>query len=52
VFLGLEDRELFDLGDEKVRIGRGRGVFKSKESELEDVEITEAFLLRSANVGG
>jgi len=39
---------LWVLGDEKFRVGRRDG----KQSELaEDVEMTEAFLLRSANVG-
>ena len=42
-------------GEEKVRIGRGRtGVCTVKsevELELEDDEMTEAFLLRSARVG-
>jgi hypothetical protein len=33
-----------------VRIGRGGGTNEGEESELE-VEITEAFLLRSARVG-
>jgi hypothetical protein len=39
-----------------LRIGRGRGVLNRRdgpESELDsDVEITEAFLLRAANVAG
>lgn len=45
---------LRERGEEKVRIGRGRGVFKTREDvelELEDDEMTEAFLLRSARVG-
>ena len=46
--LGLRER-----GEEKVRIGRGRtGMTKDEEEdELELVEITEAFLERSASVG-
>lgn len=42
---------LRDRGDEKVRSGLGRGVFSKRslaELELEDEDITEAFLLRSA----
>ena len=42
-------------GDEKVRIGRGRAggcmVTSEVELELEDEDMTEAFLLRSASVG-
>lgn len=51
--IGLEG--LAERGDEKVRKGRGRtGVARSlrspstTESELEDEEITEAFLLNAA----
>jgi hypothetical protein len=36
------------LGDEKARTGRGAG----RSSELEEVEMTDAFLDRSARVGG
>jgi hypothetical protein len=36
------------LGEEKLRMGRGEG----RDSELDEVDITEAFLLRSAKVGG
>lgn len=44
---------LRERGEEKVRIGRGRtGMTKEEEEdELELVEITEAFLERSASVG-
>lgn len=42
-------------GDEKVRRGRGReGVWRVRsevELELEELDMTEAFLLRSAKVG-
>ena len=42
------------LGDEKVRIGRGRAggcmVTSEVELELEDEDMTEAFLLRSARL--
>ena len=41
---------LLERGAEKVRRGRGRGDFNKDESELE-VEMTEAFLLRSASDG-
>lgn len=46
--LGLRER-----GEEKVRIGRGRtGMTRDdEEDELELVEMTEAFLERSASVG-
>ncbi len=44
---------LRERGEEKARIGRGRGVFTciglGPESEL-DVDITEAFLLRAAKL--
>ena len=44
---------LRERGEEKVRIGRGRtGMTRDEEEdELELVEITEAFLERSASVG-
>ena len=44
---------LRERGEEKVRIGRGRtGMTKDEEEEeLELVEMTEAFLERSASVG-
>ena len=44
---------MFVRGEENWRIGRGRGVFRTRddvESELED-EMTEAFLLKSARLG-
>lgn len=46
--LGLRER-----GEEKVRIGRGRTGMTSdeEEEELELVEMTDAFLERSASVG-
>lgn len=46
--LGLRER-----GEEKVRMGRGRtGMTREEEEdELEPVEMTEAFLERSASVG-
>lgn len=51
---GLLERT-FVRGDENVRRGRGRaGVCRVRsevELELEDEDITEAFLLRSASVG-
>ena len=51
---GLRERRLV-RGDENVRNGRGRaGVCTVKsevELELDDEEMTEAFLLRSASVG-
>ena len=46
---------LADLGDEKVRSGRGRGVLTMMdpvELDEEEEDITDAFLLRSARVGG
>jgi hypothetical protein len=48
---------LMERGDEKVRTGLGREVLSSSEggdsrSVSEDEEMTEAFLLRSARVGG
>lgn len=46
---------LLDLGEEKVRTGRGLGgVFRPREEaelEPESEEMTEAFLDRSARVG-
>ena len=48
------DSRLLERGEEKVRIGRGRGVLSKRslaEPELEDEEITEAFLLRSKREG-
>lgn len=47
--LGETECGLFVRGEEKVRIGRGRGVtcIEGPESELE-VDMTEAFLLREA----
>ena len=44
---------LRERGEEKVRMGRGRtGMTRDEEEdELELVEITEAFLERSASVG-
>lgn len=44
---------LRERGDEKVRVGRGRGVLSAVVvlvSESEEEEMTEAFLLRSARV--
>lgn len=44
---------LLERGEEKVRMGRGRGVFRRREEaepELEE-EMTEAFLERSARDG-
>jgi hypothetical protein len=38
------------LGDEKGRVGRG--IDCGRESELDEVDMTDAFLLRSAKVGG
>lgn len=52
---GLCERTVLRCGDVKFRIGRGRvGVWivrSEVELELEDEEMTEAFLLRSASVG-
>ena len=52
---GLLDRTVLRCGEVNVRIGRGltgvRAVKSVVELELEDDEITEAFLLRSASVG-
>lgn len=47
------DCGLRERGEEKVRVGRGRGVGGASwmDSESEDEEMTEAFLLRSASVG-
>lgn len=43
---------LRERGEEKARIGRGRtGMTRDEEDELELVEMTEAFLERSASVG-
>lgn len=51
---GVTDASLLrERGDEKVRIGRGRGgEFKTEvELELEEEDITEALRLRSASEG-
>ena len=51
---GLRER-IGRCGEEKVRIGRGRVgvciVRSEVELELEEEEMTEAFLLRSARLG-
>lgn len=53
---GLLERTVLRCGEVKVRIGRGRtGVWTVRsevELEDEDEDMTEAFLLRSASVGG
>lgn len=49
------DCGLRERGDEKVRVGRGRGVLKMVVvlvSESSDEDMTEVFLLRSASVRG
>jgi hypothetical protein len=49
------DCGLRERGEENVRVGRGRGVLKivvALVSESEEDDITDAFLLKSARVGG
>lgn len=51
----VDERGLRERGDEKVRVGRGRGVLRTVvvlASESEEEDMTDVFLLRSASVGG